>query len=914
MRRRLLSDAVRALGAFVALAALIVGTPWVLAALAGWPLPTEVPSLSAIREALSGATIADSTIVKGVAIVGWIGWLQVVGSAVFEVGAWGRGRAARRLPTAGLIQPLVRQLVVSSLVLVGGLRSTGTAPASPAVAVVATSTVEPAEPDRAAPVNECATAPSPSGSEAPIRAPTYVVQPRDSLWRIAERHLGDGFRWREIFELNRVAPQPDGWVLTDPDLIQPGWVLTLPPDAEGIGAPARTGNGQRGENPARSVPDPAPTKMHQDGAAAAAAPSTTVASPENRGPDREANVNGQDEGGAPLRVGIAGAGLLSAGVVAALARLRRAQQHRRRPGMHVPAVSREVAVTEAAVRSAASNAPSGDVAVAVRALAAQVRSGRAGFMPAIEAVSVGDGTVEILFSERVAADPGPFRTEGEGRVWILDENVREATAEGLAAGGAAPAPALVAVGRTGGREVLVDLEAHSRTVLTGDEHGARALFWMIAWGLATSAWADDLEVVVIGDAPRGVALLDRVRTADAIAEVIDDLEAGAESMTRELTAARRRSTLDARSAESGDAWTPTVVLVAPGVSDPGLDRLLDAAAANHGLCVIFAGGRDVDADRQLVIADSQVSVQPPGIRLDLIDIPDEIREGIGALLETALEDPIDDAAPSVEGRPATLSGDAVRPAWEDPAVIRVRMMGPVEVDGGRTAIDRRKSIEAVTYLTLHREGVDESRLKAALWIDLLPAEGTFNQTMSRARSCLGVAPDGTRHVPHVTDGLYRLSHFVVTDFELLETAFDRAQANRSDQSVHAVVDALRHVRGLPFEGTKAGYEWAHTEGIVAHIETVVADAAHLAAEWFLERGEGSSALLVAEQGLRASPACEILYRDRMRAYDLLGNPAGIESVMSELCRVLETVEPYETLHPETVALYEELARHRRRVG
>ena len=31
-----------------------------------------------------------------------------------------------------------------------------------------------------------------------------------NLWDIAEEHLGDGRRWKEIFELNKGRPQPDG--------------------------------------------------------------------------------------------------------------------------------------------------------------------------------------------------------------------------------------------------------------------------------------------------------------------------------------------------------------------------------------------------------------------------------------------------------------------------------------------------------------------------------------------------------------------------------------------------------------------------------------------------------------------------------------------------------------------------------
>ena len=64
-------------------------------------------------------------------------------------------------------------------------------------------------------------------------APVYEVQRRDTLWDIAERHLGDPFRWQEIFQLNQGRPQADGTCLTDPDLIYAGWRLDMPADAVG---------------------------------------------------------------------------------------------------------------------------------------------------------------------------------------------------------------------------------------------------------------------------------------------------------------------------------------------------------------------------------------------------------------------------------------------------------------------------------------------------------------------------------------------------------------------------------------------------------------------------------------------------------------------------------------------------------
>jgi hypothetical protein len=55
------------------------------------------------------------------------------------------------------------------------------------------------------------------------------------LFQIAERYLGDGNRYKEIFELNKGRVQPDGGTLTDEETVLPGWVMQLPEDAEGEG-------------------------------------------------------------------------------------------------------------------------------------------------------------------------------------------------------------------------------------------------------------------------------------------------------------------------------------------------------------------------------------------------------------------------------------------------------------------------------------------------------------------------------------------------------------------------------------------------------------------------------------------------------------------------------------------------------
>ena len=51
---------------------------------------------------------------------------------------------------------------------------------------------------------------------------TYVVKKGDSLSEIAQREMGDGDRWKELYEANKAA------IGDDPDLIHPGLELTIP--------------------------------------------------------------------------------------------------------------------------------------------------------------------------------------------------------------------------------------------------------------------------------------------------------------------------------------------------------------------------------------------------------------------------------------------------------------------------------------------------------------------------------------------------------------------------------------------------------------------------------------------------------------------------------------------------------------
>ena len=55
------------------------------------------------------------------------------------------------------------------------------------------------------------------------QARTYTVVAGDSLSKIAQREYGDASKWKAIHQANRDK-------ISNPDLIHPGQVLTLPPN------------------------------------------------------------------------------------------------------------------------------------------------------------------------------------------------------------------------------------------------------------------------------------------------------------------------------------------------------------------------------------------------------------------------------------------------------------------------------------------------------------------------------------------------------------------------------------------------------------------------------------------------------------------------------------------------------------
>ena len=916
--RSQLHRTVAGFGSLATILALLVGIPLALWLLAGSPIPTGLPSLSELGDALTQNGLSDSALVKIVAGVGWIAWLQITVSILVEAVAWVRGRPAPHMMFAGPIQPFVRKLIATAALLVSSsnasaFASTAAMPARP-VAALALPLEHVTVAHTASPITRRDAA-APTSTADMLK--TYTVVRYDTLWGLAEQHLGDPMRWREVFDLNQFLPQADGRTLTDPDLIRVGWTLRFPSDAVGLdSAPPGVENAPIAPAPApRTYPVECPPTSTAVAPAPTSAPTLTLA-PTSTAPvaaprpttapvDPASHASTASEHDAPIPWPLVGGGLAAAGLVTLLSRLRRVQQRRRPSGARPRAPHTDLEQIERRMRHVADLDAAEFLDLALRAFTAGAADDKHG-PPQILAVRSGSQQVELLLAETPRRPPKGFVATDSDRGWTTDPDLDVTDLRALASGAAAPLPSLVCIGDIDGEQLLIDLETVGVLTVGGSE--AESFVNSIALQLATATWIDHVDVVLVTSASTadvtGAARVRRVPNLDA---AIDQLRGIGRSFNEALTSSDAASTLHARfSDQHDDGWIPTVLI---STSPLSADQLAELRA------IVGSGGRGVavvarfegEGTWHARVERDLLLLRPLGFQLVPSLVDTDAAQQIDELLtDVAVGDHFESLNEAAPAAPATMpSATYADPPFE----VEIRVLGPVEIDGIADSIERRRAEELVAYLALHPKGATDERIKTVLWRDRAPTDGTFNTTVSFARTSLGLDSEGNPHFPRYSavGHTYRLGPFVTSDLARFEARVAHTKACDQAASIETLRSALELVRGAPLDGAR-GFEWAYSEHIVAAAEAMIADAAHRLAQLYLAAGDHAGANWAALQGLRACPGDETLYGDRMRACHLAGNLTGVEAAFEELCEIVEALEPYDALHPETLAEYERLRR------
>ena len=884
MARKLVS-ALDALGVIVVVFAAV---PVVLVLAGGWPIPTRWTA---------HVLAAPRTLLDVAVVVCWVSWAAYCTGLVRDVA----GRVRRHDAAAGqdpsLRDRLAARLAGAILALapMAVLAGTVSATASPAPAGV-TASAPAGSTAAAAP----AVAPPPAPAPVPAEATTYTVVGGDCLSMIAARLYGSEADWTSIAQVNLGHTMDDGRVFTDPNLIMPGWVLTLPSPTTGTDPPpvapatapaagvAPTGptptasdNGP-GAAPAAPAegPGPAPSPqsptVHQSVGGASTAPAHPATPGSPAGPTATVVPLAGSAGGHPASeakpsdpaprspifpaaVPEAAALGVSALVAAALARRvrrsRRLARAVRAPGEVIPDMSRAAAGISVLLEPLAAVPALDWLELANRHLtAAAAAADRTGDVPRIRLVRVGPAGVELLLAAAQDWAPDGFETTDNGHTWLLPTSSDPDALSVEARRYPAWAPALIPIGDDMSGTYLIPLEP-GRSLPVGGVGADQALAAM-ARAAASWPWA---EQVTVTDDPELAA-----SAALAVTE-------------------------------------PSVTGERPRVVYTGDPEALDAET--RGLVGVLGSTVDVD-DLAVAVAGGRAAIEPLSVLVDVCRFTQDTAAAVDELLEQAATEPAMPESPAAPP-PAVLvpAGPVeVKLLTPTPTIVGLESSAPSNV--------ARRVTELVAYLALAGRPVDgdllRSRVLGPAGTEVSPT--TLQNIVSEARSRLGRDADGRPRLPKAAgSGLYRLSAEVTTDVDrLLSMAAAAAAAEDPVTAGQLAQAALDLIDGEPLTCAGGRYNWwaAEQSGRVA---TAAADAAGriaaLAEAGVVSAGDARAAVAKARL---VAPWDEALDQAEMRVEKAAGNNAGVHLAYRRTLARAEELTPGGLPSEQTEAVYANL--------
>jgi nucleoid-associated protein YgaU len=799
------------------------------------------------------------------------------------------------------------------------------------------------------------------------RATEHVVRRGETLSGIAEHELGDASRYPELSRATQGVRQPDGRHLTDPDRIYPGWHVMVPgahtaPGRAHIATPGNSGAEKPGVEPLDPSWGQAPEHPSGDarpelaGRTAAALRASATTTPSDR--HGLSAADGEEADVLGIRTVTGTGGLLAASLVALLGARRARQRHRRRPGERIPLPAGGAAATEAALRAVADPAGLSHVDLALRNLAAAHRAD-GGTLPALRAARLTASHLELYLTE-VATLPSPWIATSDPTVWAMTHEELRAWPE---VDMRAPYPALVTVGHDlEGAHVLVDLERVTALGLEGSPTDTLPVLAALAVELATSPWADDLLVTLVGCLPElpSTVATGRLRHVERVEQLVADLEGRALDVERVL----RESGVEDLGAARGtglahEAWSPEIVLMTQEVP-PRLKARLEEVlyrVPRVGLAAVTGGTSGLGEWRLRLEGDGGFArLDPPGLTLRPQRLAGAEYEHVLDVMRLSDADPVpgpDWGARLPVGEPglselpealaATRPADVrlhPAPAPDVPTQVdasravdlgersqqgsdrlvpslgtapAVRLFGPVTVvgatgpepvvvkDGRAVANHLGRATALVAFLACTPEGATTEQVGAALSPVRRLSPATIWSLASRTRKWLGNDPDGVPYYPRTPDaGAHRLHPAVRTDWSRwVELVGDDAATTPTER----LVEALELVSGRPFDGVvERHYAWA--EPVRQEMTAAVVDVAHEVARRALTSGDAATARQASRVGRRVDPVNELLWRDGLRAEYVAGNREAQRRLVDQLLALADELDG--DLEPETEQLLAEL--------
>jgi hypothetical protein len=960
-RGRSAGDVLAGVLAMVALAALLIGVPFALLTFFGSPVPHKLPSTSTLTQRLDATALMHVLV-----IVVWLAWIQLAACVLVEAYAGIRGVGVpARVPLAGGPQALAHRLVVAALLLF-----TATTAVMPVITGARATHIqqrvtppEHREPPRVAEpasAREQAPAPdTPTLMEKNAVRKIYRVRPpagrhHESLWEIAEKCLGDGRRYREIYSLNKGKLQPDGTRLTMASLIRPGWVLDMPADATHVeiidkgphdglhehGVPhsevpggvhhhgyvnteqqaveaARHAARQEArddradheagrppidEGPDVTVPgEPAAPPAAQPPVTPPPAAAPPVRQPVERPPAQEPSAHAAF--GWPQELAVAS--LLAAGLLAGLGRRRREQLWRRAFGTMIARPDGDAAMAEHALRIGADTEATRLLDLGLRQMSAALAAdGRT--LPTVYGVHLGADSLDLWIAPADRNPPAPWQEYDNGQVWRLGATALDGLATADFADVLAPYPGLVSIGTNDTGRILIDLEAaHGLIALQGPDDVRRAVLAAVAVELATNRWSDHMRITLVGfDEELALVAPDRIRVVGSLAEALPELEGRSEEVRQALAASGADSVLTGRCrGVFGEAWMPHYLIMADPPGPEEAERLVALARTGQRMAAGYLVAGDTAGATWTwdVTADGRLRAGVLGFDVDAQLVPDAHYRAVVELFRTAGHTEGVPYGDPDDPPPATPPGGETQPA------VDIRLLGPIEVDAPEPLDESRRALctEVLVYLATHSEGVHPTVLSGAVWPRGVSAS-VRDATVARVADWLGRDSRGRPNLYYDERGRIRLGSEVRVDWETFRWLVWRSAAEPGSELAYMSY-ALELVRGRLMDGRPRGrYGWLAGEDFEYEATARVADVAHRLVLMKLDERDAHGAVAAARAGLRLATTDEGLWRDLLRATHATGDAAQLREVIDDLRERVEA-DPYtDQMQPETEALVDEL--------
>ncbi|MGQ5608642.1 BTAD domain-containing putative transcriptional regulator [Streptomyces sp. EKS3.2] len=945
VRRRSFGDFVKAFLAFVVLLVLVVGVPLALATQIGWPLPDGAPGLDWLQR-----EITVKTFLNILTVVVWFAWAQFTACVLVEVKAALSGVGVPgRVPGSGPSQLLARQLV-AALLLVGATAASLTPGLSqlgqsmegnqkPSVAAaqqtpgIFAQQQEQAAGTASALAEQAGQAAARADGAAAAHGDTkyYRIQPpegrhHDSLWEIADRHLGDGRRYKEIFELNKDRVQPDGSKLSEASLIRPGWIMEMPGDARGgelVEMPDEAPNVS--EQVRQQISDYARTGDHAQGGGGSGAQgggsgahgggdNAQVSLPEQRPapatPATPAPSAGQEHAATPaaadhsfgLPEALLTAPLLAAGLLGALGRRRRQALWQSalgsvggRRGMEPPTPTGDAQDVQDALLVGADPEGVRLLDRALRGLAAALTAESRPLPVVYAAWMGGNGDLHLQLAQPAGKPPAPWQLGQDQTFWMLARADAERYED---ADTAAPYPGLVSLGTMDDSRLLLNLESVPGIVsLGGTEADRTAVFASVAAELATNGWSDRMTITLVGFGEDLTPLApNRIRHLDGFEDLFETMSAETRQRRGALGAAGHDSVLTGRTGPAQHTrWAPHLVLLATQPSDEDALRLAELAADAGRLGIGYLVGTEGNdlpgaAWEMRITGEGKLLAPLLGLELEAQTLPAAQRRAVVELFTDA--DP--EHGPGGSDGPGGASGTANTPPFlvdiseQGRPAVYARLVGSYEIIGLDAPDDDRSALlhEALALLLLHREGVHPRVLSSALWPRGVTAD-VRDALLERLRAWLGTDPDGTPRLATDATGRLTLAKSVVSDLDVLRSLYYEATQGRGVGSRQVrgrlLTDALVLVRGpLLADRPEGRYRWLTHEIIDAQLPLLVADTGLALSEFHLEKNRAEKAIEALNAALRTAPADERLWHELLRATHATGDPDRLRALAADL--------------------------------